>query len=584
MNEKWCTCLIDQLTLQGVNYFCIAPGSRSTPLVLAIAAHPHAHAMVHFDERGAAFHALGVAKATGKPAAVVVTSGTAVGNLYPAVMEASLTRTPLILLTADRPPELRDCGANQTLDQVKIFGSFLRWEIDLPCPDSALLENYLQRTVAYAVMRACASPFGPVQLNCMFREPLFSPSFESEALSHAPIIYASGACEPDTAHLQEWARALSQVKKGVILAGILPPYSSLSSLYALAESLKWPIFPDILSGIRSHGAQESIIAHYDLILKSLPDLFKVDAVLHLGDQFVSKTLLEWIDRCKPSLYFSVADHPYRHDPKHSVTHRISCDPLSFCKKLLPILSASSSEWLSEWKFLSREIEEEPLQEKMREESAILSEPEIIFSLNTLPETWALFLANSMPIRDADLFFFPKEKKGPIFGNRGVSGIDGNIATAIGIAQGSKRPTVALLGDQAALHDINSLAQLKKADIPVIFLIINNGGGGIFSFLPIAQKKDIMEEYFAASHSYSFEAAAALFQIPYFRPTSRENWQFIWEETLDKQESCLIEVVTSRHENALLHQKFYATLKEKLCSNTLSLGLRLILPFFFFTAF
>jgi 2-succinyl-5-enolpyruvyl-6-hydroxy-3-cyclohexene-1-carboxylate synthase len=559
MNERWCAILIDQLVRLGVDYFCIGPGSRSTPLVVSIAEHPSVKTMVHFDERGLAFHALGVARGTQKPVVIIATSGTAVGNLYPAVMEASLARIPLLLLTADRPPELRDCGANQTLDQVNIFGRYLRWEADLPCPTEKLpFEHYLRSTLSQAVFRARTSPQGPVQLNCMFREPFFSSS-EEELKSFDPTIYEPCRNDPEPSRVAAWAATLSSIEKGIIIVGMLPSASSFASLFAVAEKLNWPIFPDILSGMRSSPSSSHVIAHYDLILKSISHL-QPEAILHLGDRFVSKTLLEWIDRVHPKLYFSSSDHPFRQDPKHKVTHRFPCDPLLLCEKLLPLLLASSSStWLNEWHMLSQIVR------KTLPTFHPLTEPGLISSLLQLPSEWALFLANSMPIRDADLFFFPEEEKGPIFGNRGVSGIDGNIATAIGFAHGSRRPAVALLGDQAALHDINSLALLKKSSVPVIFLIVNNGGGGIFSFLPIAQKKKIMEEYFAAAHNFSFEGAAEMFQIPYFCPSSSEQWNEIWHNSLEEKQSCIIEVITDRQENYLYHQSLYHQLKEQLCS-------------------
>ncbi len=549
MSAAWAKQMIDHLVELGVSYFCLSPGSRSTPLAVAIAEHPLAEALVHFDERGMAFHALGYAKASKSPAAILVTSGTAVGNLFPAIMEASLSQIPLIVLTADRPPELRDCGSNQTADQVKIFQDYVRWQVDLPCPDPHLPAGYLSSTLAYAIHRATATPKGPVHLNCMFREPFFSPS-STESRILEPTHYEQAQMHLPPNSISSWAKRLSSIQKGVIVIGALDA-PSLEPIYALAEKLQWPILADILSGARSQPLSRQGIAYYDLILKTRPEI-KPDAILHFGDRLVSKTLLEWMAQANPSLYALVAGHPFRHDPKHQITHRLACDPLAFSQALLPLLEEFSREdcsWSKEWRSHADRIET-ALERQFPPQP---SEPGVVrFIQAHLPSDWALFLANSMPVRDADALFFPNRHMGPVFSNRGISGIDGNIATAAGIARGCRRPTLALLGDQTFLHDLNSLAQLKKGEYPVILLIFNNGGGGIFSFLPIAQKTTIVEEYFAAAHSLTFESAARLFDIPYSRN---------WEELFKERRSCLFEVITDREENYQLHQEMIKLVQE-----------------------
>lgn len=548
LNNHWSKLIIDQLVQLGVDYFCISPGSRSAPLVLAVSENSQAKTMIHFDERGMAFHALGYAKASGRPAALIVTSGTAIGNLFPAIMEASASRVPLIILTADRPPELRDCGANQTADHVKIYSDYVRWQADLPCPEPALADSYLSSTLSQAVYRSMHAPKGPVHLNCMFREPLFSsdPSYLSSTI---PTRYEESESIPSSLALQMWAEKLAGIEKGVIIVGSLQSSYPYDALYSVAEKLQWPIFPDIISGVREQGLQKQVIPHYDALLKILPES-KVEAVLHLGERTVSKTLSE---KVQPNPYFLVANNPCRHDPKHTVSHRIECDPLLFCKMLEPYLPQRTSSWHSEWKEKS-EMAQELLEDFFcRDET--LTEPGII---KLLPSNYALFLANSMPIRDADQLYFPKSPTGPIFSNRGISGIDGNIATAIGLAQGCQRPLLAMLGDQAFLYDINSLAQIKKAKYPVILIVINNGGGGIFSFLPIGQIKPVCEEYFAAAHEMDFHYAANLFDLPYYHPQNKQDWEEIFSES--DCGSCIIEVKTDRQENHDLHKEMI----DKLC--------------------
>lgn len=558
--ERWAKLIIDQLVQQGVRYFCLSPGSRNTPLLLAASEHPSVHTMVHFDERGMAFHALGFAKASGSCAALIVTSGTAVGNLLPAIMEASASFVPLLILTADRPPELRDNGANQTTDQVKVFAHHVRWQIDLPCPESALSDNYVATSIAQAVYRASNGNKGPVHINVMLREPFFSKEDPPLPTSFTTF-YESPVITPSLSTIETVSQQLSGIEKGVVIIGSLPQYLSRQPIYDLAKKLNWPVLTDVISGGRSDGAHAQRILYYESILKTWPDL-KPDAILHFGDRLVSKTLIEWIGAVSPLFYGLVAEHPCRHDPKHNVTCRIQSLPATFCSALLPFVAQKNeSACFERWEEYSKIVSEQL--EIFFSNRSSLTEPGIARWLSShLTSDWALFLSNSMPVRDADNFLFPDHLVGPIFSNRGVSGIDGNIATAIGIAQGLQRPTIAVLGDLAALHDINSLAQLKQTEYPVILLVVNNGGGALFSFLPVAEKKPFFEKYIAAAHEVEFSNAATLFDIPYYH--LGENWNETLSEALSEKKSCLIEATTNRSDNHHLHLEITKHLKELCC--------------------
>lgn len=552
MSNTWAALLVDQLVKQGVTHFCVAPGSRSTPLTIAVAEHPQTHAWVHFDERGCGFYALGMAKAMGKTVAVIVTTGTAAGNLLPAIMEASQSYIPLLILTADRPPELRDCSANQTIDQVKIFSSFVRWQMDLPCRSSEISENYLRSTVAQAVFRTVDSPRGVVHINCMFREPFFKK--ESSLFSPEPCRYAPCDRVPKEEVLKYWASQWNQMDRGIVIVGNFGHQTNISRIYAdLAEQLGWPLFADILSPAREHS-----LAYYDYILRQFKDL-KPQAILHLGDRIVSKTLQTWIAESAPEHYFCVSDHPFRQDPFHLVTERLACSPQLLCNAILPLIDKKVDRtWMEMWQNYSGSISENI--ESFFSNREILTEPSIARDLSFVPKDWGIFIANSMPIRDADLFFFPKETRGNIFANRGVSGIDGNIATAIGIAQGIKKGVVALLGDLTTLHDLNSLALLKKSSYPVIFLIINNHGGAMFSFLPELPKQKCFEEFFAHSHDISFQKAADLFDIPFCRPSDAKDYLATLQSCIEKGKSCILEIVTDRQQNFQFHQEIQAQLE------------------------
>lgn len=531
-NERASRELIEQLIQQGVTYFCLAPGFRSTPLVLALAEHPSAEVFVHFDERGLGFHALGYAKATRKAAALIVTSGTAVGNLYPAVMEASSCNLPLLILTADRPADLREVGANQTCDQVKFFGNYVRFSFDLPAPSEFLPDRFLATTVAHALF--CAKD-GPVHLNCAFPEP-FWKNRNVPFIPESPCIYDCTNSSISLPILEKWKNLLDRAEKGLIVVGELHSTQPHTPLLELAEKLQWPILGDILSGLRTLGTQAATIRYWEEILQNEAAL-SADVILHIGGRYVSKKLLE----CMKAPVLHISSHVQRCDPKHQVTNRLICDPLQFCEQILPHLDQRTHNWLSQWKNWEKEVET-ALWTFFSEESP-LTEPGLF---RMLPDSFpALFIGNSMPIRDANRFFFPKGITGPIFANRGLSGIDGNIATCTGIA--ATTPLIAIMGDQTALHDLNSLALLPKCTYPLTLVILNNGGGGIFSLLALPQKEHIIETCFAGAHAYTFEKAAALFDIPY--ACVQQTSQIL--PFLGK--TALIEVITNRKENAALHR-------------------------------
>lgn len=469
--------IIDQLIQQGVEHFCIAPGSRSTPLVNAIANHPKAKTHVHFDERGLAFYALGIAKATQKPAALITTSGTAVGNLLPAIMEAHHSCTPLLILTADRPQELKECGANQTTDQTKIFSSFVRWQMEIGAP---LTEKAARSLSAQSYFCAVQNPPGPVHLNCLFKEPLY----ESIRIQEG---------KPIDLHLP--SHQISSYKtdksKGLILVGRLPNESDLSPILKLAEKLQWPICADILSNARSYPTREQI-RYFDWIEKPIPEL-----VLHFGDRMTSKRILEWLKKIDAE-FLHISPWPQLQDPERILTGRVQADIDSFCD----VFEAKTDpSWLASW----------PDEEPQFKETDAFTEVHAMRALSALiPPDYGIFLGNGMPIRDGDRFLFPKKCRG-YFANRGLSGIDGNIATIAGLAE--TMPILGIIGDQAALHDLNSLPLLKKTRYPVTLLISNNFGGGIFHHLPVA-KSPHFETFWAAAHTLTFEKAAALFDIPY----------------------------------------------------------------------
>lgn len=560
------TTIISELVKSSVRHFLVAPGSRSTPLVLAAANEPLTETFVHYDERGLAFHAFGLAKATNLPTCLICTSGTALMNFYPAVVEASMAQIPLIILAADRPPELRDTGANQSIDQVNVFGRYLRWEIDLATQDSGLSNHAIATSINQAVYRSLRAPRGPVLINCMFREP-FSlekpPSREHNPFPKTKYYHFDK--ELDIDHLQYLASELSQYEKGLIVVGARERTDLDESILATGMKLQWPIFADPISGLREMGCDSCMIPFYNHVLQTTHSKEKMvpDVVLHFGGQIVSKVLLMWLKTLAPKKYFLVANFPNRHDPHHQVTDKIEIDPARFCSKLSPYIKGRSpSPWLNLWKEYSRSVESGliPLL-KMGDK---LSEPFAVHTLlENVPRAAAFFFGTSLPIRYADSFFFPQHPTPTIFANRGASGLDGLISTCIGIARGLKQPLVAVLGDQGFLHDLNSLGMLHKRPLPITFVLLNNSGGGIFHALPIAEHKAIFEEFFLAKHTLTFEKFAEGFHIPYFCPSTPTEFLTLLKDCTKTHTPNIIEVQTSSQENHDLLLEIEKKLKSQL---------------------
>ncbi|MDQ1256204.1 MAG: 2-succinyl-5-enolpyruvyl-6-hydroxy-3-cyclohexene-carboxylate synthase, partial [Candidatus Hydrogenedentes bacterium] len=345
INSLWGALIVEELRRNGVRFFCVSPGSRSAPLTVAVAENPGVEHVVHFDERGAAYHALGIARATGAPVALVCTSGTAVANYLPAVVEASQSRVPLILLTADRPPELLDAGANQTIGQPGIFGSYTRWAFTLPCPDTVIAPETVLTTIDQAVYRARRAPSGPVHLNCQYREPLAPVSANEDLGVYAARLaswreasapwtsYSVPTTEPSD--LDALIQLIRTAQSGILAVGRLDSPDEREAVRTLARVLGWPAFPDVASGLRLGAPDVPFISHYDLLLlsKAFRDRCVPDVVLHIGGPVTSKRWMHYIEAVNPRHYILAANHPMRQDPAHRVTERIEADLPHFCHAL-----------------------------------------------------------------------------------------------------------------------------------------------------------------------------------------------------------------------------------------------------------
>ena len=565
INSLWATLLIEELTRLGVSQFVISPGSRSTPLALAVADNPEAHAITHYDERGAAFFALGYARATQQPAAVICTSGTAVANYYPAVIEASMDCVPMILLTADRPPELRDRGANQTITQPGIFAKYPRWECDIPCPSSELPPSFVLDIADEAYQRSTGSPMGPVHLNCMFREPLAPVRTDEGDNRHAASLaqWISGRVPPSkkTAAVSSLSEddlaaatdALGKASRPMLVVGGLKNRTERNAVIELAEHLQWPMIADVGSGLRA-GKIESRVNYFDLILASerFAMMHKPDAVLQIGSRLTSKRLLAFLEDVEPSTYVQLLDHPFLHDPIKRVTMRLQADLASGVRQITASLKPSrQSSWMETWKTAA--ITAEVHLEKILKANNQLSEPLIASLLSDqVPSDSAIWVASSMPIRDLDMFYSPQGPPVSVGCNRGASGIDGTIASAAGYACGTHKPVTLLIGDLAMLHDLNSLAILKHSDLHLTIVVINNDGGGIFGHLPIAEIGSAFETYFVTPHGLGFARAAEMFSIPYTKAETASEFLSAYQSSCHDKRVSIIELIVDREANQRFH--------------------------------
>lgn len=558
MNHLWATIILEELYRQGVKTICIAPGSRSTPLTWAAAEHSNLETVVHIDERGLGFHALGIAKASESPVAIICTSGSAVANLLPAVVEASMTHQPLILLTADRPPELIDCGANQAIKQPGIFGEYVRYTTNLPCPLTDESPEELLLTLGTAYRHATNTNPGPVHINCPLREPL-TPYGDGTNVE-AYLASLSDWQETSTPHTSadtsliqaqddiELFLGACRATRGLLIVGQIHTAQEWIHVETLAAQLKWPVIADIATPFRLSSTLDHFVAYADQLLhtKYRVLLEEAETIIHIGGALVSKRIQAYIEAQAPKPYFRITPSVVLMDPGHCATQHLIMSSLNFMDFSM-IESNIDTDWCSSLVTASNTIGSFFAGHFC---SNTLSEPDIIRAV-TQTEAPAVFFGNSMPIRDADMYGAPDGYVAKVYANRGASGIDGNIATIAGIAYAEGQIT-SVLGDLAALHDLNSLTLLRANK--VILIIINNAGGGIFSFLPIAKYDKHVEPYFNTPHTLTFDNAAAMYNIAYECPVTLSEFQAAYEEALACGTSTIIEVNTNRDENVRYHRE------------------------------
>lgn len=577
LNHLWGRLIVAELVRNGITEFCLSPGSRSTPLAVAAAECDDIRTTVHFDERGSAFRALGVAKATGRPAVLICTSGTAVANYYPTIIEASQSATPLIILSADRPAELRECGASQTINQVAMFGDYLRWSFDLLPPDEQISPEFLLSTVDYAVHKSFNFPAGPVQLNCQFREPLaplgaeqdysmYTESIKDWATRTSPYTgYLNSHRTVSDLNMKPLLDAVRSSKHGVLIAGTLPAHLDVTPIVKLAEQWRWPLIADISSNARFTGCESSgVICHSDLYLRheQIRSETRPDVVLQFGTAAISKSVMQYAASASTH-YIIVADSPDRVDPLHRATLQISADSVAMARQLATEGEVPASSLLKNFNRYD-EVAQQCLKAMSTPIDKEISELQVVGEIFRLSvASRGIFLATSMPIREADSVARQTNARLIVTANRGVNGIDGTIASAVGFANGLELPVTLLIGDIASLHDLNSLALLRQSDYPVIIVILNNDGGGIFSLLPVASIPQHFEKVFATPHGCDFRYAAEMFSLKYHNPASLKDFATVYRHAWKSRKPALIEVRTSRDANASQHRSLWEAVRDKI---------------------
>ncbi len=541
LNYQWAFSLIHYFSRHNVTQAVISPGSRSTPLALACEKHPAIKTWVNIDERSAGFFALGLSQASQHPVLLICTSGTAVANWLPAVIEASYSYTPLLLLSADRPDELQNCGANQTINQPFIFGSNVRAFIPLEHPQQKFLDNgYLKRTIDNAYSKTLSAKPGPVHINIPLREPLLPQEKNARQLNKIieqlglDILTSEQPTHPDTSEPHpvnqtklQTIRTLLINQPGLIICGRLTAEEQdhlQPVLTSLAIKLNCPVLVDPLSGLRlTTKRNQLLLINYDTFLDKADFNGQVPQwIIHLGQFPLSKKLQQYLQQqnCQRIIVSSYGDCL---DPLHTHKQLVNILPKAFCQVLLPLVTQNPDcHWLSQWLDAEQQAENR-INRSLNTEQ--LFEGHIINTLlQDVPAQSLIFSGNSMAIRDFDTFINHSnsgDKNLKLYANRGTSGIDGNISTFAGLqAAYPEHYGVAVLGDLSFFHDMNGLLilrQLQKQGYNGAVILLNNHGGGIFNYLPPRQLNEF-EKLWQTDTALEFRHCADLYQLKYIRIT------------------------------------------------------------------
>jgi 2-succinyl-5-enolpyruvyl-6-hydroxy-3-cyclohexene-1-carboxylate synthase len=535
---------VDELARCGMTDACTSPGSRSTPLVLALARHRRLRAHSQIDERSSGFFALGIAKATARPVALACTSGTAAANFAPAVIEASEARVPLIVLTADRPPELREIGAGQTIDQIKLYADAARWFFEVgnhDVTDERIAWIRALACRAYAV--AGGERAGPVHLNWPLRDPLV-PDGVRPPSGGRPGGRPWTTVRPRAAEPARLADHISTAARGVIVAG-RDDAGLAPAIPELARLSGYPLLADPLSGARRGPAA---IAHYDLLLRDR--IFVQDhapeVVIRVGDLPTSRALRNWLGGLENARQILVDSQSAWQDPSSVVELILHADP-----RLLEPPPAADPGWLETWRAADARAAA-TIDRTLGDE---LTEPNVARAIaSTLPPDATVFVAASMPVRELESFWPVRDDVPRVLSNRGANGIDGTLSSALGVAAVADGPVVVLIGDVAFAHDLGGLLAASRLRLSLTIVLINNGGAAVFDYLPIARELDVYEQHVATPTGLDFEQAARLFGFRHEQPRTLEALRAL---LVEPARETLIEVRTDRAAGVALHRRVAA---------------------------
>lgn len=565
---KYTASFVDELVSSGLTDVVISPGSRSTPLALTVREHDGLTDWIVIDERSAAFFALGIAKATDRPVALICTSGTAAANYYPAIIEAYHSRVPLVVLTTDRPHELRDVGAPQAIDQIHMFGNYVKYFHEMALPEASKeMLVYARRQAARAFFEADLGNKGPVHLNFPFREPLV-PDFTIEKVFEAEKghpsfnpVFEGKRNLPFDAQLQ-LKQMLTHKKRGVIVCGPDQNILDQERIIRFAKAWNLPILADPLSQLRAgEFSKDVIIDSYDAILreKRVRDYLKPDFIIRFGAMPVSKMYLFYAQENDDVPHFVIeAEGGYR-EPANVNTSFLHTDPGLFCESLMPGFEVKVDGWIRLWRRMNAKV----YKHIFMPESSEITEGEAVRGIReVIPPHTTLFIANSMAIRDVDTFFTNINKPVRMLANRGVNGIDGVTSTALGVAASEGRVTL-IIGDLSFYHDLNGLLMAKHFELDVTLVLVNNDGGGIFSFLPQAKDPKHFDALFGTPVGIDFKPAVEMYGGVYELVGTERELKESLQASYKRSGLSVIEVRTDREENAVWHRKIWEQINKDL---------------------
>jgi 2-succinyl-5-enolpyruvyl-6-hydroxy-3-cyclohexene-1-carboxylate synthase len=566
VNYLYVGAFVDELVRAGVRHICICPGSRSTPLAMMFVQHPDLNVWMHLDERSAAFFALGLAKARRESVALLCTSGTAAANFMPAVVEAHYGRVPLLVLTADRPPELRDIGAPQTVDQLRLYGNHAKWFVEMALPEStpdAL--RYVRTVAARATAESIRVPAGPVHLNFPLREPLIPlvpDTIPDSRIGHYTAV-SSGLRSPEPSLIRQLAADLTGIERGLLICGPQDDPELAAAVSQLAARLNYPVLADPLSQVRcGPHDRANMIDSYDAFLRDAVVVGQIEpeVVLRFGAMPTSKPILLYLQRYPNARQIIIDGGAGWNDPTLLAADMIHVDAQLFCAALTAEISPSAgdSEWLIRWRELNHQTQ---LTVAAQIESfADPFEGRVFSELSALlPDGATLYASSSMPVRDMDTFFRGSQRAIRFFANRGANGIDGDA------------PLVLVLGDLAFYHDMNGLMAAKLHKLKATIILINNDGGGIFSFLPQAAYPEHFEQLFGTPHGLDFRPAAEMYGALFTRATDWPTFRSALAAGIQADGLNIIEVPTNREQNVKLHRSIWAAVSAQIAQKPEQIG-------------